>query len=106
MYNCNTDSLGLILGVEVFFSDGHCSGALWGPLKLFLGNNIWKCKVHFSFWIKLISFYIRVILQFSQKLKRISMLAVWMRIILWISLIHDKYVEKYFLSAIETVDIW
>ena len=29
MYNCNTDSLGLILGVEVFFSEGHCSGALW-----------------------------------------------------------------------------
>ena len=29
MYNCNTDSLGLILGVEVFFSLGHCSGALW-----------------------------------------------------------------------------
>ena len=74
-----------------------------GPLKLFLGNNIWKCKVHFSFWIKLISFYIRVILQFSQKLKRISVLAVWIWIILWISLIHDKYVEKYFLSAIETV---
>ena len=76
-----------------------------GPLKLFLGNNIWKCKVHFSFWIKLISFYIRVILQFSQKLKRISVLAVWIWIILWISLIHDKYVEKYFLSAIE-IDIW
>ena len=29
MYNSNTDSLGLILGVEVFFSIGHCSGALW-----------------------------------------------------------------------------
>ena len=29
MYNYNTDSLGLILGVEVFFSGGHCSGALW-----------------------------------------------------------------------------
>ena len=28
MYNCNTDLLGLILGEEVFFSDGHCSGAL------------------------------------------------------------------------------
>ena len=30
MYNCNTDSLGLILGVgvEVFCSEGHCSGAL------------------------------------------------------------------------------
>ena len=28
MYNYNTDSLGLILGVEVFFSGGHCSGAL------------------------------------------------------------------------------
>ena len=28
MYNCNTDSLGLIWGVEVFFSEGHCSGAL------------------------------------------------------------------------------
>ena len=28
MYNSNTDSLGLILGVEVFFSLGHCSGAL------------------------------------------------------------------------------
>ena len=28
MYNSNTDSLGLILGVEVFFSIGHCSGAL------------------------------------------------------------------------------
>ena len=28
MYNCNTDSLGLILVVEVFFSEGHCSGAL------------------------------------------------------------------------------
>ena len=28
MYNSNTDSLGLILDVEVFFSLGHCSGAL------------------------------------------------------------------------------
>ena len=28
MYNSNTDSLGLILGVEVFFSLGQCSGAL------------------------------------------------------------------------------
>ena len=28
MYNSNTDSLELILGVEVFFSLGHCSGAL------------------------------------------------------------------------------
>ena len=28
MYNSNTDSLGLILGVEFFFSEGHCSGAL------------------------------------------------------------------------------
>ena len=27
--NSNTDSLGWILGVEVFFSIGHCSGALW-----------------------------------------------------------------------------
>ena len=33
MYNCNTDSLGLILGVEVFFSEGHCSGALWLPFR-------------------------------------------------------------------------
>ena len=30
MYNSNTDSLELILGVEVFFSLGHCSGALCG----------------------------------------------------------------------------
>ena len=30
MYNSNTDLLELILGVEVFFSLGHCSGALWG----------------------------------------------------------------------------
>ena len=29
MYNSNTDSLGLILDVEFFFSLGHCSGALW-----------------------------------------------------------------------------
>ena len=28
MYNSNTDLLGLILDVEVFFSIGHCSGAL------------------------------------------------------------------------------
>ena len=28
MYNSNTDSLGLILDVEFFFSLGHCSGAL------------------------------------------------------------------------------
>ena len=28
MYNSNTDLLKLILGVEVFFSLGHCSGAL------------------------------------------------------------------------------
>ena len=33
MYNSNTDSLGLILGVEVFFSIGHCSGALWDTLS-------------------------------------------------------------------------
>ena len=32
MYNSNTDSLGLILGVEVFFSLGHCSGALCGRI--------------------------------------------------------------------------
>ena len=32
MYNSNTDSLGLILDVEVFFSLGHCSGALCMPL--------------------------------------------------------------------------
>ena len=32
MYNSNTDSLGLILDVEVFFSLGHCSGALWPSL--------------------------------------------------------------------------
>ena len=31
MYNSNTDSLGLILDVEVFFSLGHCSGALCAP---------------------------------------------------------------------------
>ena len=36
MYNCNTDSLGLILGVEVFFSGGHCSGALWILIYVFL----------------------------------------------------------------------
>ena len=28
MYNSNTNSLGLISGVEVFFSIGQCSGAL------------------------------------------------------------------------------
>ena len=42
MYNCNTDSLGLILGVEVFFSEGHCSGALCtalSTLSLNLGRN-------------------------------------------------------------------
>ena len=33
MYNSNTDSLGLILGVEVFFYIGHCSGALWGAFN-------------------------------------------------------------------------
>ena len=32
MYNSNTDSLELILGEEVFFSLGHCSGALWKAL--------------------------------------------------------------------------
>ena len=31
MYNSNTDSLRLILDVEVFFSLGHCSGALCNP---------------------------------------------------------------------------
>ena len=39
MYNCNTDSLGLILGVEVFFSEGHCSGALWGR-SYFTNNHV------------------------------------------------------------------
>ena len=34
MYNSNTDSLGLILGVEVFFSIGHCSGALCYVLQI------------------------------------------------------------------------
>ena len=43
MYNCNTDSLGLILGVEVFFSEGHCSGALC--YGLFYNTNI---RVRFS----------------------------------------------------------
>ena len=33
MYNSNTDSLGLIMGVEVFFSLGHCSGALCQVLR-------------------------------------------------------------------------
>ena len=32
MYNSNTESLGLILGVELFFSLGHCSGALCNTL--------------------------------------------------------------------------
>ena len=36
MYNSNTDSLGLILDVEVFFSLGHCSGALCITLNFFL----------------------------------------------------------------------
>ena len=39
MYNSNTDSLGLILGVEVFFSIGHCSGALCGSMLALL--TIW-----------------------------------------------------------------
>ena len=38
MYNCNTDSLGLILRVEVFFSEGHCSGALCHTLFPFLSQ--------------------------------------------------------------------
>ena len=29
MYNSKTESNLLILGVEVFFSEGHCSEALW-----------------------------------------------------------------------------
>ena len=36
MYNSNTDSLGLILGVEVFFSIGHCSGALWYAKTIYI----------------------------------------------------------------------
>ena len=34
MYNSNTDLLGLILDVEVFFSLGHCSGALCPDMGL------------------------------------------------------------------------
>ena len=34
MYNSNTESLGLILGVEVFFSLGHCLGALCADLLM------------------------------------------------------------------------
>ena len=47
MYNSNTDSLGLILDVEVFFSLGHCSGALcpnhmhsWKKLSILLAQKI------------------------------------------------------------------
>ena len=43
MYNCNTDSLGLILGVEVFFSEGHCSGALC--LDIFSRGRYSSCAV-------------------------------------------------------------
>ena len=41
MYNCNTDSLGLILGVEVFFSEGHCSGALCWAFFYFFSSFSW-----------------------------------------------------------------
>ena len=52
MYNCNTDSLGLILGVEVFFSEGHCSGALWvrspvGEMTRYLASTI-HCQIRNS----------------------------------------------------------
>ena len=40
MYNCNTDSLGLILVVEVFFSLGHCSGALCIWLSYILSKQV------------------------------------------------------------------
>ena len=47
MYNSNTDLLGLILGEEVFFSLGHCSGALcpnhmhsWKKLSILLAQKI------------------------------------------------------------------
>ena len=46
MYNSNTDLLKLILGVEVFFSLGHCSGALcvynvWGIIYKLRDHNLW-----------------------------------------------------------------
>ena len=43
MYNSNTESNSLILGVEVFFSEGHCSGALClqsANFPLELGDNV------------------------------------------------------------------
>ena len=48
MYNCNTDSLGLILGVEVFFSEGHCSGALWWTINF----RWWLWLVWWELWWK------------------------------------------------------
>ena len=50
MYNSNTDSLGLILDVEVFFSLGHCSGALW--LKIFESHKKYLVMYicHKMFW--------------------------------------------------------
>ena len=44
MYNSNTDSLGLILDVEVFFSLGHCSGALCYSLSIEQVNRSPECK--------------------------------------------------------------
>ena len=61
MYNCNTDSLGLILGVEVFFSEGHCSGALCNIIFVYLfmpANNIESTSpttTHFKIFIILSS---------------------------------------------------
>ena len=42
MYNSNTDSLGLILGVEVFFSIGHCSGALCTAYDKLIDKEIYR----------------------------------------------------------------
>ena len=57
MYNSNTDSLGLILDVDVFFSLGHCSGALWVVTVMchFLS--------HFSFNFEIVSAHLEANIQ-------------------------------------------
>ena len=54
MYNSNTDLLGLILDVEVFFSEGHCSGALcqaFGRVSKMMGTCLDNDLLHNLFAI-------------------------------------------------------
>ena len=57
MYNSNTDSLGLILDVEVFLSLGHCSGALWFGLTFVSSSSLQTLWNFAGCWLSCVGGY-------------------------------------------------